>query len=696
MTRATPAERVAELRALIAHHDERYHLLDSPEITDAEYDALKRELLALEAEHPELATPDSPTQSVGAAPSGLFAEVRHQVPMMSLDNAQTEDELRSWADRLVRLVPELDLGALAFSCEPKVDGVAMSLTYEHGRFVQAATRGNGVVGEDVTDNVATVASVPKVLSPDAGPFPERLFVRGEIYLPTAAFLALNERQLAAGGKVFANPRNSAAGSLRQKDPAITASRPLAFWAYQVVRPEDPAAGAAAAGPWAPATQTEALAQLARAGFPVSPDARRVVGIDAVVERCAELAEHRHDLPYEIDGVVVKVDDLSLHRRLGQTSRAPRWAVAFKFPPEERATRLLGIEVSIGRTGRATPFARLVPVFVGGSTVQLATLHNEDQVRLKDVRPGDIVLVRKAGDVIPEVVGPMLDHPDAPRRRPRRWRFPTVCPSCGGPLVRLVGESDTYCTNIDCPAQRVQRIVHFASRSAMDIEGLGEQRVVQLVRAGLVDDPADLYHVEASQLVGLEGMGELSAANLLSAIEASKRQPLSRLLVALGIRHVGPTVARALATSFSSLDALRAASAESLAAVEGVGPVIADSVVEFLANPANQKVLDRLVAVGVTTHQPGAAGSATGLAQTLAGRSVVVTGTLPGYTREEAEAAIAARGGKSPGSVSSSTFAVVVGEAPGAAKLTKADQLGIPLVDGADFDRLLATGEVPGG
>src|SRR5579875_2659434 len=354
MTRATPAERVAELRALIAHHDERYHLLDSPEITDAECHAPKRDLLALEAEDPELATPDSPTQSVGAAPSGLFAEVRHQVPMMSLDNAQTEDELRSWADRLVRLVPELDLGALAFSCEPKVDGVAMSLTYEHGRFVQAATRGNGVVGEDVTDNVATVASVPKVLSPDAGPFPERLFARGEIYLPTAAFLALNERQLAAGGKVFANPRNSAAGSLRQKDPAITASRPLAFWAYQVVRPEDPAAGAAAAGPWAPATQTEALAQLARAGFPVSPDARRAVGIDAVVERCAELAEHRHDLPYEIDGVVVKVDDLSLHRRLGQTSRAPRWAVAFKFPPEERATRLLGIEVSIGRTGRATP------------------------------------------------------------------------------------------------------------------------------------------------------------------------------------------------------------------------------------------------------------------------------------------------------------------------------------------------------
>jgi DNA ligase (NAD+) len=694
MAQAAPAERAAELRALVAHHDERYYLFDSPEITDAEYDALKRELLALEAEHPELATPDSPTLAVGAAPSGLFAEVRHEVPMLSLDNAQSEGELRAWADRLIRLVPEIDLGTLAFSCEPKVDGVAMSLTYEYGRFVQAATRGNGVVGEDVTDNVATVASVPKVLAPEAGRYPERLFVRGEIYLPTAAFLALNERQLEAGGKVFANPRNSAAGSLRQKDPKVTASRPLAFWAYQLVRPDDRSPSAAASDPWAPPSQTEALAQLARAGFPVSPDARRVIGIDAAVERCAELAEHRHDLPYEIDGVVVKVDDLGLHRRLGQTSRAPRWAIAFKFPPEERATRLLDIEVSIGRTGRATPFARLVPVFVGGSTVQLATLHNEDQVRLKDVRPNDIVLVRKAGDVIPEVVGPMLDHPDAPRRRPRPWRFPTACPSCGGPLVRLPGESDTYCTNIDCPAQRVQRIVHFASRGAMDIEGLGEQRVVQLVRAGLVDDPADLYRLEAATLAGLEGMGELSAANLVGAIEASKRQPLSRLLVALGIRHVGPTVARALAASFGSLDSLRVASAESLAAVEGVGPVIADSVVEFLANRANQAVLDRLVAAGVNTHQSGVGTTSSALAPTLAGRSVVVTGTLPGYTREEAEAAIAARGGKAPGSVSKATYAVVVGEAPGTAKLAKAEQLGIPLVDGADFDRLLATGEIP--
>jgi DNA ligase (NAD+) len=699
MAEEDPADRAAELRAAINHHNERYHVLDSPEISDAEYDALVRELRAIEAEHPELVTADSPTLAIGAAPSPLFAEVRHEIPMMSLDNAQSEDEVHSWAERLVRLVPDLDLGALAFSCEPKVDGVAMSLTYEHGRFVQAATRGNGVVGEDVTANVATVASVPASLAKETAPFPARLAVRGEIYMPTKDFAALNERQLAAGAKVFANPRNSAAGSLRQKDPKMTAARPLAFWAYQVGELDgaSPDEEGRARSAWSPESQSAALAQLQKAGFPVSPDARRIVGIDAVIARCRELEEQRHDLPYEIDGVVVKVDDLALHRRLGQTSRAPRWAIAFKFAPEELATRLIDIEVSIGRTGRATPFARLDPIFVGGSTVQLATLHNEDQVRAKDVRPGDMVLVHKAGDVIPEVVGPVIGHPDAPKRRRGPWRFPTVCPSCGAPLVRLPGESDTYCTNIDCPAQRVQRIVHFASRGAMDIEGLGEMRVVQLVAAGLIADPVDLYALDGAALVELEGLGELSAANLLGAIEASKRQPLSRLLVALGVRHVGPTVARALASAFGSLDALRSASSDALAAVEGVGPVIADSVVEFLANPANRHVLDRLVAAGLTTAQPGggpAATAAPGVAQTLAGRSVVVTGTLSGYSREEAEAAIVARGGKSPGSVSKSTFAVVIGDAPGAAKLTKAESLGIPLLDDAGFEMLLATGELP--
>jgi DNA ligase (NAD+) len=709
------ASRADELRRLIEYHNERYFGLDAPVITDADYDALVRELRAIEADHPELATPDSPTRAVGAgAATGLFAEVRHRLPMMSLDNAFDEAELEAWADRLRRQLPDVDLFALDFSCEPKVDGVAMSLTYVDGRFARAATRGDGVTGEDVTANVATVGDVPHELAPGAGPYPHHLEVRGEVYMPLAAFAAFNDRARAEGTKPFVNPRNAAAGSLRQKDPAVTATRPLAFWAYQIgevdgATPDAGRSGRSGAGGWLPGRQSEALALLARAGLPVSPDARRVTGAPAAFARCAELAGERHGLGYEIDGVVVKVDDLALHDRLGATSRAPRWAIAFKFPPEERSTRLLDIEVSIGRTGRATPFAVLEPVFVGGSTVALATLHNEDQVAAKDVRPGDLVVVHKAGDVIPEVVGPVLGAGPGgkAKRRPRRWRFPTACPSCGAPLVRLEGESDTYCTNIDCPAQRVQRIVHFASRSAMDIEGLGEERVLQLVGEGLVADPADLYGLSAERLVPLERMGPLSAANLVAAIEGSKSRPLARLLVGLGIRHLGPTGARALARAAGSLEALVEADTGALAAVDGIGPVIADSVAGFLANPANRGVLDRLVAAGVNATEPGAPGGLAGPAapaagpapgsgppQTLAGRSVVVTGTVAGFTREEAEEAIVARGGKSPGSVSKNTFAVVVGEAPGAAKTARAEALGVPMVDGGRFAELLETGLVP--
>ena len=706
---ATPAVRAAELRRLIEYHNERYFVLDAPEISDADFDALVRELRQIESDNPELITPDSPTQRVGGAPvTQLFAPVRHRIPMMSLDNAFERAELEGWADRLRRLLPDVDLEKLDYSCEPKVDGVAMSLTYVDGRFTRAATRGDGVTGEDVTANVATIGVVPHRL---AIPAPHHLEVRGEVYMGTADFAALNERAAAEGTKTFANPRNSAAGSLRQKDPAVTASRPLSFWAYQIGEVDGSVPEQAAAADdhplWPPATQAGSLALLKKAGFPVSPHARTVRGVTAAFTYCGELEGRRHDLPYEIDGVVVKVDDLGLHERLGTTSRAPRWAIAFKFPPEDRTTRLLDIMVSIGRTGRATPFAVLEPVFVGGSTVGLATLHNEDQVRLKDVRPGDLVVVHKAGDVIPEVVGPV---PVDGGERPPPWAFPTVCPSCGGPLTRLPGESDTYCTNIDCPQQRVQRVVHFASRGAMDIEGLGEERVHQLLQAALVADPADLYVLEADRLAGLERMGALSSANLVAAIEASKERPLSRLLVALGIRHVGPTGARALAQAFGSMDALRAAPADELAAVEGVGPVIAEAVAEFFANPLNAAVLDRLGALGLTMTEPGAAGlgapprasgSGTGLEggesgvpRTLAGKSVVVTGTLEGFTREEAEEAIVARGGKSPGSVSKKTFAVVVGEAPGAAKTEKAAALGVPVVDGARFTELLETGELP--
>jgi DNA ligase (NAD+) len=690
--------RVAELRGLITYHNERYHTLDAPEIPDAEFDLLVQELRRLEEAHPELASADSPTQKVGGAPSGLFAEVRHRVPMMSLDNAFAEADLRAWAERLRRQVPDLDPQRVAFSCEPKVDGVAMSLTYEHGRLVQAATRGDGVSGEDVTANVATIKVVPKTLQPNAGPYPALLEVRGEVYMPLAEFAAMNERQVAAGERVFVNPRNSAAGSLRQKDPAMTAQRPLSFWAYQVGVVEDAPTGAT----WPAPSQSATLAQLKQAGFPVSPDARTLAGIDAVIARCRELAGARHQLAYEIDGVVTKVDDLALHRQLGATSRAPRWAIAFKFPPEERTTKLLGIHVSIGRTGRATPFGQLEPVFVGGSTVGVATLHNEDQVRAKDVRPGDVVVVRKAGDVIPEIVGPLLSGPGVPARRKPRWKFPTICPSCGTPLVRLEGESDTYCTNIDCPAQRVQRIAHYASRSAMDIEGLGEERVVQLVNAGLILDPADLYGLTVEQLTALERFAEISAANLVAAIAASTAQPLSRLLVALGIRHVGPVAARAVARTLGTLDAIRAADQDALAAVEGIGPVIAASLAEFLSAPTNQAVLERLRQAGVATEEPGGgtgagaagAGAEAGVAQTLAGKTVVVTGAVPGYTREEAEEAIMARGGKSPGSVSKKTFALVVGDAPGASKLKKAEELEIPIVAAEDFGPLLESGSLP--
>ncbi len=725
--RRTPAARAAALRRLIEYHNERYFVLDSPEIPDADYDALVQELRQIEADHPEVITADSPTQRVGgAAATQLFAPVRHRIPMMSLDNAFSQAELDAWADRLRRQLPEIDLEQLDFTCEPKVDGVAMSLTYVDGRFVQAATRGDGVTGEDVTANVATIRAVPRTLRISA---PHHLEVRGEVYMPTATFAALNRRAEAERTKTFANPRNAAAGSLRQKDPAITASRPLSFWAYQIgeidgALPEEQrgADGKRRArgprGEWPPASQSAALALLAAAGFPVSPDAHTVRGVAAAFARCRELEAHRHDLPYEIDGVVVKVDDLSLHDRLGATSRAPRWAIAYKFPPEDRTTRLLDIMVSIGRTGRATPFAVLEPVFVGGSTVRLATLHNEDQVRLKDVRPGDLVIVHKAGDVIPEVVGPVLGPLLEPGTgaqgaaggeggRPPPWTFPKTCPSCGGPLTRLPGESDTYCTNIDCPAQRVQRIVHFASRSGLDIEGLGEEHVEQLVREGLITDPADLYLLEEDRLRTLERMGAISSKNLVNAIARSKSQPLSRLLVALGIRHVGPTGARALARAFKTLGALRAATVDELAAVEGVGKVIADSVAEFFDNPRNVTVVDRLVALGLQTEEPDSIGALQGagsssaaspappVPQTLAGKSVVVTGTLEGYSREAAEEAIVSRGGKSPGTVSKKTFAVVVGASPGAAKTQKAEQLGVPLVDGSRFEELLETGELPG-
>ncbi|MCL5948659.1 MAG: NAD-dependent DNA ligase LigA [Actinobacteria bacterium] len=737
--RARARARVERLKAEIAHHAYLYYTLDSPEISDADYDALVRELKSLEDAYPELVTPDSPTQTVGAPPLQSFPPVTHSVPMMSLDNVFSSEELLSWMGRVTRLVPEAASAHIVV--EPKIDGVAMSLLYEDGLLVQAATRGDGITGEDVTANVSTIKVIPKkiVAAAVSGVMPPVLEVRGEVYMPIASFERLNREQVEAGLRTFANPRNFAAGSLRQKDPAVTASRDLSFWAYQM------GVGTEVLSQQVH-SQAEALSYLESAGFPVNPEITVVDGVEGVMARCRELENRRHTLPYEIDGAVIKIDNFDLQARLGATSHAPRWAVAYKFPPEERVTKLKAIEVSIGRTGRATPYAVLEPVVVGGSTVSMATLHNEDQVRLKDVRPGDHVIVRKAGDVIPEVVSHV---PSSRRHGSLPWVFPSSCPSCGGPLVRLPGESDTFCTTLDCPAQRVQRVVHYASRVAMDIEGLGEQRVNQLVSSGMLSDPGDLYFLDRKRMTALEGLGELSADNLLRAIDSSKTRPLYRLLVGLGIRHLGPTGARAVATALRSLDAVMAATVEDLASIDGVGPVIADSMRRFFELPANMAIITKLRTAGVAMHDqeqlriiqvddpiasglPGdLSGKASGglpgdlsgsasedlhvgvsgdvsmnvsiaqgrgrlassidVPQTLAGKSVVVTGTIDGFTREEAEDAIRQRGGKPTSTVSKKTWVVVVGNNPGSAKIQRADALGITQVDASRFRMLLDTG-----
>src|SRR3954451_5637483 len=548
-SRAVPDEVVAradELAAQIRHHRERYYRDDEPEISDAEFDALVRELQELIDADPSLDVADTALAEVGAPPSATFAPVQHVVPMLSLDNAFDREELAAWYARIERVITD----PVTFVGEPKLDGLAISLLYEDGRLVRGATRGDGETGEDVTANVATIASIPERLGGEA--VPTRLEVRGEVFMPLASFEELNRRQGDAGDRLFANPRNAAAGSLRQKDPRITASRDLAFDAYQL--------GVQDGGP-ALRTHWETLDWLRDLGLPVNDRITQLASLDAVYGFCEDIEANRHSFGYDIDGAVVKVDDLAQRNELGFTSRAPRWAIAFKFPPEEKTTVLRGIMVSIGRTGRATPFAQLEPVFVGGSTVGLATLHNQDEVARKDVRVGDTVIVRKAGDVIPEVVGPVL----AKRTKgARKWKFPTECPVCSQPLVRLEGEADTRCVNVDCPAQRVQRIVFFAGRSAMDIEGLGEERVTQFVQAGLLKDAADVYHLTVEQLVNLERIGERSAQLLVYAIDQSRARPLAKLLVGLGIRHVGPSAAIALARELGDLDAIASTSIEALA------------------------------------------------------------------------------------------------------------------------------------
>jgi DNA ligase (NAD+) len=683
---AVAMARVRELRELIDHHNRRYHDLDDPEISDAEYDVLVRELQRLETERPELATSDSPTQKVGAPTSLLFSEVEHLQPMMSLDNVFDGDELAGWWKRNEKLLGSADAARTKFVCELKIDGLAMSLLYRNGKLERAATRGDGRVGEDVTENVRTIAAIPKQIvgsgrgSEPLTEIPTVLEVRGEVFMPSEAFDALNRRRAEAGEPLFANPRNSAAGSLRQKDASITAGRELSFLCYQL--------GAQEQGPTF-RSHDESLAFLADSGFPVNPEIRVVDSLDEVLAFCLHWQEHRHDLPYEIDGVVIKLNDLGMRAELGVTSKAPRWAIAYKFPPEEKNTKLKEIMVSIGRTGKATPFAVLEPVVVGGSTVGMATLHNQDQVRLKDVRPGDTVIVRKAGDVIPEVVGPVLSL--RPEGLPQ-WSFPTECPACGKPLLRPDGESDTRCLNVDCPAQAWARIAHFASRGAMDIEGLGERTVSTFIDMGLLSSVVDIYEIpnRIADLSRLEGFGSVSINNLVNAIEVSKTRPLSNLLFGLNIRHVGATMGQVLAKAFGHMDRLSTATADEIGSVDGVGGIIAESVASWFAEPEHLALIDRMRAYGLNFNGP--VGST--LEQNLVGFSVVVTGSLVGFSRDGAEAAIVDRGGKSPSSVSKKTTAVVVGAEPGAAKLTKATELGVPILDEAGFVHLLETGTLP--
>jgi DNA ligase (NAD+) len=682
MAAETPAERIAALRAVIDRHAEAYYENDAPEIPDAEYDRLLRELLDLETEHPELAAPDSPTVRIGGEINTAFSPVVHQVRMMSLHNAFDLGELESWSERVERrlegnAVPE-------YSVELKFDGLAISLRYENGVLVQGATRGDGAVGEDVTHNVRTIADIPDRLPAGA---PAILEVRGEVYMRLSSFAALNARQVAeaeATGrepKLYVNPRNTAAGSLRQIDAAITADRDLSFFCYQL--------GLVEGGPEL-ATHTETLEWLGSLGFPINEHTVTRTTIAEVADRVEELNAARHDLDYEFDGVVVKVDDLRLQNELGADAKAPRWAIAYKLPPEERTTTLLDIEVSIGPSGQATPFAVLDPVFVGGVTVATATLHNQDQVAAKDVRPGDVVIVRRAGDVIPEVVGPVLSERD-PASKP--WSFPTDCPVCGEPLVRPEGVAATHCVNFHCPRQIRGRIEHWASRNAMDIEYLGEKNVDRFVDAGLLHDVADLYSIDFDVILEMDGFKQKSVDNLRRAIEASKEKPLGNLLFGLRIPEIGQVNAQTLAAAFGTMDRIVEASVEEIAAVDGFGTVIAEAVHAWFSQDGARDLVDRLSHAGLTME---AAQVDESVEKTLDGQAVVVSGTLEGFTRDGAKEAIIARGGKSPGSVSKKTLALVVGGDPGASKVTKAEEAGVPVIDEAAFVHLLETGRLPEG
>jgi len=666
---AADREQHAELSRRIDDLAFQYYVLAQPTVSDAEYDGLMRELTALEERWPALRTPESPTQKVMESYSTDFTPVDHLERLMSLDNVFTADELSTWADRATR-----NGGAgIRWLCELKIDGLAVALVYRDGRLVRAATRGDGRTGEDITGNVRTLASVPDRLV--GKEIPALLEVRGEVFIATDDFATLNARLVEDGRPPFANPRNAAAGSLRQKDPRVTATRPLSLTLH----------GIGAREGFDPASQSEAYAQLADWGLPVSSRYEVHDDLAGAQRYIAHWGEHRHDVEHDIDGVVVKVDQISLQRRLGATSKAPRWAIAYKYPPEEVTTKLHDIRVNVGRTGRVTPFAFMEPVQVGGVVVKLATLHNQDEVKRKGVRIGDTVVVRRAGDVIPEVLGPVVALRDGTERE---FVMPTHCPECGTELGRPEGEVDVRCPNtVSCPAQLRESVFHFAGRGAMDIDGLGYETAIALLQAGRLTDIGGVFHLTAESFEGLRGFGAKKVEQILRGIEAARDRPLWRLLVGLSIRHVGPTAAQDIARQFRSLDAILAASPEQLAAVEGVGPVVAQAMADWFADPRHLEIVERVRAGGARTEDEGADEGP----RPLEGLTVVVTGTLASYSRDGATEAIQALGGKVTGSVSKKTDFVVVGTDPGASKYDKAVKLGLPTLDDAGLTVLLEQG-----
>ena len=663
--------RIDQLRDQLNHHAYLYYVLDNPEIPDSEYDRLYRELQHLELKYPDKVTADSPTQRVGGQPLKSFSQITHRIPMLSLDNVFSEDELKAFFKRLAdRLGTE---EALDFNVEPKLDGLAVSLIYEDGLFVQAATRGDGTVGEDVTQNVKTIHAIPLRLIGRG--FPRLLEVRGEVFMPKAGFNQLNERAIERGEKTFVNPRNAAAGSLRQLDPKITANRPLAFYSYST--------GAVEHG-ILPGSQHDVLLQLRQWGLPVCPEIKLTSGVEGCIEYYRSIEQQRDDLPYDIDGVVYKVNDIGLQQKLGFVARAPRWAIAHQFPAQEEITTIANVDFQVGRTGAITPVARLEPVFVGGVTVSNATLHNMDEVERKDVRVGDKVYIRRAGDVIPEVVRVV---PGSRSKKLKKIRLPQKCPVCGSDVERIEGEAIARCTGgLVCKAQRTEAIKHFASRKAMDIDGLGDKLVEQLVETGIIESVVDLYRLETDQVAALDRMGKKSAENLISAIDNSREPALAKLIYALGIREVGEATARALAKSLGSLEAVIQANEDALQQIQDIGPVVAKHITHFFAQQHNQRVIDELLKEIDIQPEPVNAAK-----QNLLGKTFVITGTLPNMSREEAKALLESAGAKVSGSVSSRTDYLLAGEKAGS-KLAKAEKLGIDVIDEAKLRELLASGQ----